>query len=309
VGGNADTGVSVWAIDADTGLFTTSVAGNANVTGFQTIGTSGVSCVHAAPVISGNSLFIIGHSTQAGGGNTIFQFDKHDLLAGVSNEATINLVADTSDQWIPTPCVTGGSIFVVDNDGGVSVFDTQNLAQVDNELVFGERLTTGVTAGPVTDGTYIVFSGTSRVRCCLVNNVSAGVSKQWEYEFGANWSIWATPVISNGFVWVTANDLSAGVNAATTRRFTLRDTFDGNPQTIKAHGKLVYSSPIIVSSDLWTVTHAPVVEKTNQPDIARGWNYWTQFKFDAAKTGNNTRPEGDRHIPGGDSGCFISTIR
>ena len=304
-------GVSIWAIDADTGLFTTNTVAASNITGFQfTPGGpgSGVSVVHAAPVVSGTSLFIIGFGGQVSTGNTIYAFLKDNLLAGVSAEATINdKTADLSDQWMPTPCVTGGSIFVVDNDGGVSVFDTQDLNQYTSQLIFGEALTTGVTAGPVTDGTYIVFSGTTRIRCAKVDNVSTGVSKEWEYSFGATKSIWATPVISNGQVWVSVNDPIAGT--ATTYRFTLAHTYDGNPQTVKAHGKLVYASPIIVSNDLWTVTYSPVAEKTNQPDIARGYNFWTQYKFDAAKTGHNTTPEGPTSYPGSSGGCFISTIK
>ena len=305
-------GVSVWAIDADTGAFTTSSAGLTNVTGFPFIGGSagsGVSVVHAAPVVSGSSLFIIGYG--ADGGNTIYGLLKDNLQGGVT-EALINGsgAADLSDQWMPTPCVTGGSIFVVDNDGGVTSFYTQNLTQnYASQLIFGEKLTTGVTAGPVTDGTRIVFSGTTRIRCAMVNNVSTGVSKEWEYSFGANRSIWATPVISNGYVWVTVNDLSAGVNAATTFRFTLSNTYDGNPQTVKAHGKLVYASPIVVSNDLWTVTYSPVVEKISQASFARGYNYWTQFKFDAAKTGHNTQPDETTPIAGSSGGCFISTIK
>jgi len=59
--GNAlvGSGVSVWAIDADTGAYTTSSPGLTNVTGFPFLAGSagsGVSVVHAAPVVSGSSL-------------------------------------------------------------------------------------------------------------------------------------------------------------------------------------------------------------------------------------------------------------
>ena len=314
-------GVSVWAIDADTGAYTTSSAGLTNVTGFPFIGGSagsGVSVVHAAPVVSGSSLFIIGYG--ADGGNTIYGLLKDNLQGGVT-EALINGsgAADLSDQWMPTPCVTGGSIFVVDNDGGVTSFYTQNLTQnYASQLIFGEELTTGVTAGPVTDGTYIVFSGTTRIRCAKVDNVSTGVSKEWEYSFGASKSIWATPAIvgqsGTTYVFVSVND--TGANTARTYRFTLTDTYQGAPTIVRAHGKLVYASPIVVEDDLWTVSYNPAVDKLENIGVS-GLTYWPQFKFDAAKTGANlytpsaaaAAAAAAAYTPGSSGGCFISTIK
>ena len=333
-GTDPGSGVSIWAIDADTGLFTTNTGGNSNITGFQfTPGGpgSGVSVVHAAPVVSGTSLFIIGFGGQnVSTGNTIYAFLKDNLLAGVSSEATINdKNGDLSDQWMPTPCVTGGSIFVVDNDGGVSVFDTMTLTQLTTNWIFGEKLITGVTAGPVTDGTYIVFSGTTRVRCARVSDLSVaesvdgGVSKQWEFAFGPNAQIWGTPAISGSgttnYVWVTVNTSAAagGVPTnSTTYRFTLNDTYQGARQTAETHGNEIYASPIIVDDDLWTVTYDPTVEKSTATG-ASGVTYWTQFKFDAAKTGANiytpsaaaAAAAAAAYVPGSSGGCFISTIK
>jgi hypothetical protein len=306
---NGAAGVSVWAIDSDTGGYATTAAGNSNVTSFVvTDEYSGVSNVVAAPVISGDSLFVLGYS-QTFSAITVFQFVKNDLLAGVSAHALVNgsAAVDLSDQWIPTPAVSGNSLFVVDNNGAVTSFYaanlTQNYASVDYA---GNSTDSGVTAGPVTNGTYIVLSATSSVTAYRLDNLS-GNSKEWTFDFGAPRSIWATPVISNGYVWVTVNDTAAG--NATTYRFTLSDTYDGNPQIVKAHGNLIYASPIIVGNDLWTVTYNPLAEKTAQTDFAEGANWWTQFKFDAAKTGDNTVEAAAPYTPGSSGGCFISTIK
>ena len=308
-------GVSVWAISAQTGTFATYAGlADAGLTAFVAGGESGVSAVHAAPVISGNSLFIIGYAS-AYNGNTIFQFDKRNLKAGVSNESTVNIVsADASDQWVPTPTVSGGSIFVVDNNGAVSAFTTANLS-LQYSVDYAGTSDSGVTAGPVTDGTTIVLCSTASVTGFNLNTLS-GNSKEWAYDFGANKSIWATPVISGSgttnYVWITVNDTVA--QAATTYRFTLNDTFNGDPQIVRTHGKLVYASPIVVDTNLWTVTYNPTVEKLTATG-ASGVTYWPQFKFDKGKTGANlftastTEAEAATAVPGSSGGCFISTIK
>jgi len=308
---NANAGVSIWAVSAQTGTYVTAGGVQTGLTSFVTSGPSGVSSVQAAPVISGTSLFIIGYSS-AGAGNTIFQFLKNNLKAGVSVVATVNLNADKSDQWIPTPCVSGNSLIVVDNNGGVTSYYTANLTRnwtTPSRLYVGNEAISGVTAGPVTDGTYIVLCSTSSVTNYMLNNLSGG-SKEWTYSFGANKTIDATPAISNGYVWVTVNDQTPGAPNSTTYRFNLAST-TGNIQTVATYGKLTYASPIIANEDLWTVSYNPVVEKIAQTNIARGEAYWPQFKFYANKAGENTRAALQAVVDTAtdDSGCFISTIK
>jgi hypothetical protein len=227
-------------------------------------------------------------------------------LAGVSAQALVNgsAAADLSDQWIPTPAASGGSIFVVDNNGGVSAYRAADLALQYSVDYAGNSPNSGVTAGPVTDGTNIVLCATSSVTGYNLNTLS-GNSKQWTFNFGANKSIWATPVISNGFVWVIVNDTILGTS--TLYRFTLSDTFDGNPMIARAFGQLTYGSPAIVSQNLWTATYDPTVQKVAATG-ANGANNWPQFKFDKSKTGNNSVASATVE-PGSSGGCFISTIK
>jgi hypothetical protein len=300
-------GVSVWAVSAQTGTYALTPDGLSSTTIFSFAGASGVTAVHAAPLISGDSLFVIGFGggTAAGGGNTIYQFVKNNLLAGVSGQALVNINADLSDQWIPTPAISGGSIFVADNNGGVTSYRADNLAQNYNVDYAGLSVDGGVTASPVTDGTYIVLCGTSSVTGYNLETLS-GNSKEWTFDFGANKSIWATPVISNGYVWVNVQDTI--LNTTTTYRFTLSDDYDGDPLIVRVDGKLMYSSPAIVDTDLWTVTYNPVVEKATAVGASAANNF-PQFKFDKAKAGANTLVTEAVAVPGSSGGCFISTIK
>jgi hypothetical protein len=300
--GTGDSGVSVWAIDAETGVYTTNSAGMSNVTGFTA--ASGVSVIHTAPVISGNSLFVIGYSG-IGAGSTLYQFNKNNIWNGPTATATVNLNADLSDQWIPTPTVSGNSIFVVDNNGAVTSFYTANLTQNwgHGSVDYAAATDTGVTASPVTDGRYIVLASTSSVSCFTLNKLSTNVA-EWNYNFGANKAIFASPSISSGYVWVTVNDLI--LLTSTTYRFRLAT---GNIATVDTYGKMTFASPIVVGDTIWTVSYNPEVKKIKQADYASGRPYWPQFKYDAAKTGRNTLPNSDETPDDDDSGCFISTLK
>jgi hypothetical protein len=293
------TGVSVWAIDAETGVYTANSTGLSNVTGFT--GASGVSVIHTAPVVSGNSLFVIGYSVN-GAGSTLYQFNKNNIWNGPTTMATVNLNADLSDQWIPTPTVSGNSIFVADNNGAVSAYYTANLA-LQYSVDYAAATDTGVTASPVTDSKYIVLASTSSVSCFTLNKLSTNVS-EWTYNFGANKAIFAAPSISSGYVWVTVNDLI--LLTSTTYRFRLST---GNIATVDTYGKMTFASPIVVGDTIWTVSYNPEVKKIKQADYAAGHAYWPQFKFDAAKTGRNTLQDSDETPDDDDSGCFITTIK
>lgn len=121
-------GASIFAINSSTSGYATNMNGMSNVTGLglTTFGQSAVSSVQTAPVISGESLFVVGYSS-VGAGTTLLQFAKNDLYAGLTGATTVGLNVDLSDQWIPTPTTGGNSIFVVDNNGGVSAYAAVNL--------------------------------------------------------------------------------------------------------------------------------------------------------------------------------------
>lgn len=303
-------GVSVFAISAQSGAIQ-SKAGNAGVTDiaapFTTNYNNGVSVVHAAPVVSGTSLFIVGFAS-TGNGVSLYQFAKNDIFNGPSGVTTVTLAGGLGSQFMPTPVVSGGSIFVVSPEGGVTSYRTDNFSKNYFVRYTGGEVINGVSASPVTNGTVIVLCSTSSVTGYRLNTLS-GSSKQWTFNFGNNarYQINSTPAISNGYVWVTVNDLV--VNSATTYRLTLNSTYDGAPQVVANHGKLVYASPIIVNGNLWTATYDPMVAKYTASG-ANGFGYWPQFKFDAAKTGANTQPA-VAAVPDDDddSGCFISTIK
>jgi len=297
-------GVSVWGISAQTGAYALTPS-QSNVTSFVATGNNGVSVVTAAPVVSGTSLFVVGWN-QTTAGNTIYQFAKNNIYNGITASAAIDTNRTVSDKWVPTPCVAGNSIFVVDNHGGVSSYRVDNLSRNYGFSYVGASTAArgGVTASPVTDGTYIVLCATSSVTNYRLSELNTG-TKKWTYDFGANKSIWATPVISNGFVWVVVNDLI--LNTSTTYRFTL-DSTTGGIQTVETFGQLTFADPIIVDGHLWTVSFDPTVRKVAAPG-ADGIGYWPQFKFDKGKTGHNTASHPTIFPGDDDSTCFISTVK
>ncbi len=287
---------------------------------------SGISVVGTAPVISGNSVFIIAPYTLAGAsGISIIQFDKRDLTVdgGLGPIGCGLNIADvlqdrpaatlTSDSITPTPCATGNSIFVTTWFGGVSIYYAADLSLLQNLALY--NATTGVTAGPVTDGNRIVIPWTSSVSCFDIDNLS-GASRAWEYSFETDptaathkLGIWSSPVISNGYVWVTVRDETGGDTQI--HRFNINSNNTAGDRTLVATRGDIYSDPIVVGTDLWLSTYNPTVEKISQTNYAWGENYWAQFKFDAAKTGHNTAAAAleAAYVAGSDSGCFISTIK
>ena len=328
------TGVSVWRRSSAT----LAAPGATGTTVFNQ--ASGVSAVYGAPLVSGNSLFIIGNYKTAAGvssGISIFQFDKRNLgaepIGGMAsvcgaglNSANViepgdaTLAAIPVAQITPTPCAqsegtSGGTIYVVPWQGGVTLYDTQNLTQLfAYDFLNGD--TSGVTASPVCTDTKLLISWASSVSCFETKNASAsGVSLVWEYDFDeaagvANnqYQIYNTPAISNNYAYITTTD-TASANASTIYRFSLNDTFDGNPAIVSTEPAL-YSSPIVVGSNLWFCSYNPVVDRISEANYASGYDYWAQFKFNAAKTGENTFVEDEEdYQPGSSGGCFISTIK
>ena len=309
-----------------------------------------------APVISGDSIFYIGYagavnSAEAaalnGSGITIYQLDKDALGAvgategGVINMAPFkvdNVAQAWSDRFMPTPVASGGSLFVVGNQGGVTVYDTQDLvwggtrtAGYIGNILLPQGVFTGVTASPVVLETgqadpYIIMCGTSAVTCWNISDGLASNQRQWWYDFaaniGVNSQIWGTPAVADGYVFVPVADFIGSDGAI------YAFDIDGTPDL--ANGQLQWAeqynlnseavaSPILINRELWAFsfgTAAANNARVTQWDASNlisddysAQNYWTQFKFDAAKTGDGTKIDDDDDYVEGSSGCFLSTVR
>jgi hypothetical protein len=311
--GNNKAGASIFAVNAATGNFAT-ISGNAaisNATGLNlSVPTnsqylSAVSAVHTAPVLSGaTGLFIVGWNATRSG-LSLLQFDKNNLYDGPSAVTDVGNYPNLTDQFIPTPAASGGSIFVVDNNGGVTAYAAINLEDQYAVDYAGNSFDGGVSGAPVTDGTYIVLCATSSLTGYQINNLS-GNSKEWTYDFGSSsrYTIDSTPAISGGYVWVTVNDSQTGT--ATLWRLTLASTSNGAPLMVSNLPR-TFASPIVVGNSIWSASYDPLVQKIVAGGAA-GENNWPQFKFNKAKTGANTADEDDV-VPGSGGGCFISTIK
>ena len=279
------TGVSVWRRSSAT----LTAPGATGTTVFNQ--ASGVSAVYGSPVISGNSLFIVANYNAGAAvatGISIFQFDKGDFSkamigadalacgAGLNSANVIEpgdatLLAIPVAQITTTPCaqsegISGGTIYVVPWQGGVTLYDTQDLTQLfAYDFLNGD--TSGITASPVCTDTKLVICWASSVSCFETQNASAsGVSLVWEYDFDevagvANnqYQIYNTPAISNNYAYITTTD-TASADASTIYRFSLNDTYNGNPAIVSTEPELS-SSPIVVGSDLWFCSYNPVVDR------------------------------------------------
>jgi hypothetical protein len=344
-------GVSIWRRNSDyLGVAPSDTGANAGTTAFP--GASGVSNVWASPVIAGNSVFVVAYHQVAGAANagiSIFQLDKRNFsldavgadasACGIGlNSANViepggdrtGIIANNLPQITPTPAVqvdrSGGTIYVVDWTGGVSLYDAQDLSmnRGDYQQYNFVKDFQGVTASPVATADKLFIAWSSSVSCFeTLNATGSGVSPIWGYDFDEavasvnnRHQIWATPVISNGYVWVTVLDTNSNDN--TIYRFTLNNQKNGAPVIVSTE-PLTYGGPIVVgdnreddddeNGNIWYCSYNPTVDRIQQYAWASAHPYWTQFKFDAAKTGENTWIEDDDDYPGDSSGCFISTLK
>jgi hypothetical protein len=341
-------GTTSWPLDENQ----YSGTGTGNILVKATTSVGGISGFVSAPAISGESAFYVGYS-QAAGAVTLYQLDKDDLggftggvqnaVGGVIYSAPIRVGVDWSDHYMPTPVVSGGSIFVVCNNGGVTVYDTQDLEFQGGrtlgyvgEILLGANAQTGVTASPVvyetnSDGSartdpYIIMCGSSAVSCYLISDGLSGNSRQWWYNYankagGADDTIWGTPAVSNNYVyvpvWSTADNTGWIDVFNITGRASLANDEQAPTATHRLNGPAV-ASPIVVNRDMFTLAFGTAGnparaykfdESTRLTDERYAHAYWTQFKFDAAKTGENTVVEEEDYVPGSSGGCFISTIK
>jgi hypothetical protein len=307
----ASTGASVFSVDGDTGALI-------GVTTFDNQ-YSGVSAFHAAPVISGNSLYVIGWNPGTGG-VSMFALDKNKINAGVSKFTTIIPGGVDVAHWqTPTPAVSGNSIFVVQAGAGtwagVTVYDKNTFTKQYHTQYGPIPAATGVSASPVTDGNYIVLSTLTAVTNYALTS-TAGLSTntaKWTIDLAKSYTdgtyqIWGTPAISNGYVYIPVTD-TAGGNKGFVLRCTLNST-TGEAVKLTSITEMVAAEPIVSGDDVWAVTLNPTVHKITSGTGARGEVGWAQFKFDKSKTGANTRQDTVPVVPGDDdSGCFISTVK
>jgi hypothetical protein len=309
-------GVSIWHRTSPTGALSGDTAFHF---------ASGISVIGTAPVISGNSLFIIAPYTKGITGVSIVQFDRNlqtytnpNYMGAGIGVATVNaeMTAGGNDRFIPTPCATGNSIFVTDWNGGVSIYYAANCTLLRTVPTYFS--TTGVTAGPVTNTERIVIPFTSSVSCFDITHLSSN-SPAWTFEFeqdpnaaGHRYEIWADPVISNNYVWITVRDVVAG--DVKIHRFNVGANDELAGHVVVGTRPDMYAGPIVAGTRLWMATANPTVERVSQSGFADGENYWVQAKADVERTGNNTREEEvvaptDTYQPGSSGGCFISTVR
>jgi len=306
------TGATVYSIDADNG----NILGQYTFPGVGAAGfASTVSGFFSAPFISGNSLYVLGWD-KTSGGVTLYGLHRNNVNAGVSAVGLVNTAnMDYSHAQTPTPAVSGNSIFVVaagiGTQAGVTVYDKYRLNKVYFTNYGPVAAGSGVSASPVTDGTYIVLSTMSAVTCYNVNSLSTN-TRLWTIDLAKSFTdgtymIFGTPAISNGFVYIPVSD-TTGANKGFILRCVLNST-TGEPTKIGNVTEMVSADPIISAGYVYAVTHNPTVHQIGGGIGAHGYNDWKQFKFDKAKTGYSFDPPQRPVEAGSSGGCFISTVK
>lgn len=326
-------GASLWAVSL--GAQTGSVSLSNNQWNGGSASTSAVSSFIVTPVISGNSLFALGefgHGTASG--TSLFMFDKTKLQAGPNSTVNVIQTNKAGTSVFATPAVSGNSLFVVDTTGGLTAYSIApaNILGATRGTDFRQLSgsnATAVTASPVTDSEFLVVAanfptaGRAGVSVFTIKNrqLNADTGVSWWYEWTGGVTVTATPAISNGYVYVAINRPSDG---AEIYRFKLNQgnvgaagTFDKIWTTDKnsnPFGFVEYSSPIISGNNLIFLSNSNGKKRLYSLDIsdkANSFNYWKQFKADAARTGDNTAAAEDTPAAAedDDSGCFISTIK
>jgi hypothetical protein len=326
-------GASIWCVGISAGLGTGRLTNN--VWGPSTQALRGVSSFYTPLAITGNSLFAIADWTYyANSGVSLLMFDKRKLQAGPNNAVTLSFNAVTGGTTLfTTPTVAGNSLFVLDTRGGLTAYSIQptNLlpqARVATDFVqLGNNVTTAVSASPVVAGGYLAVAvnhltpAVAGITVFRIDNRqirgTAGVS--WWYEWTTGTTIAATPVISNGHVYVAVNTRNNGANFY---RFAVNRSIQGHitgpdqSWSVDANGDsfgmIETGGMIIADNRLIAITNHGGKKRLysiSVSDSANSYSYWRQFKFDAARTGNNTAQEHPFQQPGSGGGCFISTIK
>jgi hypothetical protein len=322
-------GATVFCVNMDTAGTITPASGNVTVRN-----EGGVSGFLAGPVISDNgssglSIYLVGFGAGAGGltGNTIFGYDDTELNTGAA--ASTQNGSSVGAPGVPvlaTPALgtgslsaaneySGNSLFVVDSVGGISVYNKDTLAFEYARTYGVQTYGLPIVASPVTNGRYLVLCSDAGVSVydsdtnTLAANLPLGAAEfSVAAGYSRNFRIIATPVISNGFLIIplASADTSGNENqgAGALIAINLQNPFQA-PELVGTLGSTV-ASPIVSRDLVYSVDYRSTVNKVDFATAISGGNAWTQFKFDAAKTGNNTA---GLVTPGSSGGCFISTVK
>jgi hypothetical protein len=306
-------------------------ADSLNSPNVRVINESTVSGFIGGPAISDNgssglSVYLVGFGGPTGG-NTIFAYS--DTTAGFAQATFRGTDGGPGNAGVPvlsTPALgtgalsaaneySGNSLFVVTSTGGVSVYNKDTLA-FEYATAYGDQ-TYGlpIVASPVTNGRYLVLCSDAGVSVydsdtnTLAANLPLGAAEfSVAAGYSRNFRIIATPVISNGFLIIplASADTSGNENqgAGALIAINLQNPFQA-PELVGTLGSTV-ASPIVSRDLVYSVDYRSTVNKVDFATAISGGNAWTQFKFDAAKTGNNTA---GLVTPGSSGGCFISTVK
>jgi hypothetical protein len=234
---------------------------------------------------------------------------------------------------------SGNSLFVTDGLGGVSVFDVNIAANTTQAGVVlrhyqysNDAFPSSVTPipGPVTNGQYLVLpsatgvsiyeSDTGAIMGAAGANTNSFIAG-YEFTVAQGYDVWnwytsGTPAISNGYVMVpiTSNQGAAVGEFRTAGRILFFRLTDGALiETYNLNNGSI--APIAVASNndgnfVWAVDYNSSIDRI-LPELLKleAQPYWYQFKFDAAKTGDNTQIEDDDDWWDDDGGCFINTVK
>jgi hypothetical protein len=332
-------GATIYVLNTNA-VFATNSTDTKNVNYRFEYGVSGFFC---GPVISENidgvSVYMVGLDGTTGSGNTLYCYDGFDIdrntpanwQIGQHESAGINGVT-----IFATPCLgknaydfndniySGNSLFVVDGLGGVSVYN-KNTGALVLATVYGEinNTTTGNVsyAGPVTNGAYLALcndNGVTVYGSQGANDLQNGNSSSWLWRSGdmtiangwtENWRLYATPAISHNHLVVAAaaTDAAGNERAGGGAIFVFRIT-DGTLVDSYFLPTAAVASPALSNGCAWMPEYTSSIHRINLGSWVEANGWWRQFKYDAAKTGDNSEEQDDDEV-GDSSGCFISTLK
>jgi hypothetical protein len=308
---------------------------------------AGVSGFFSGPVISENSdgvsVYMVGLNGTTGTGNTLFCYD------GAAIDGNIDPGAGGGVGWVigphesagvggatvfATPGLgkgtfekgdndySGNSLFVVDGQGGVSVYNKTN-GNLDLATQYGVVTTLPASyAGPVTNGKYLVLcsdNGVTVYGSAAANDLDNGNSSSWLWRTGnmtaangwtANYEIFATPVISAGHLVVAVSERNnAGVDRQASGAVFVFRLSDGTLVDTTGAAAPFVASPIVSEGNVWIPGYFSDIFRYNLGDYVDGFAYSRQFKFDAGKTGENTEEDEVVFYEDDDDTCFISILK
>jgi hypothetical protein len=285
----------------------------------------------------GVSVYAVGLNSAQGSGNTVFCYDGSDIDGNTAAEWQVSIAGVTV---FATPAIgtgvfdnddnnySGNSLFVVDGQGGVSVFNKATGA-ADVSTIYGANSGAVSFAGPVTNGRYLVLctdTGVTVYDSNTASNLDTGNSSSWLWRTGTmtkangwdeNYRVYATPSISNNrLILAVGSPDGFGNERLGAGKILIYNLSQTAGTTVTEAGAVdayflpvsPVASPIVSGSYVWIPTYKSAIYRILFADSVNGYPYWRQFKFDAGKTGHSTESVSVVYDDD-DSGCFISTIK